>query len=371
MESKEHFENSYRVNYESGRKYIEQKNLPAARIAFRKALQAEVALIKMTLGSEHDRHKERADTLVRWLTKIDELIGAQQKPAVDDPAENTESKKDDSPKPTPPSTKTLQEALADLNELEGLAEVKKAVKELVDIIQNRKERQANNLAVPPMSYHMVFSGNPGTGKTTVARLMAAIYHALGIVSNGHMVEVSRNDMVAGYVGQTAIKTAELCKKAIGGVLFVDEAYTLNRGGNDFGQEAIDTMMKYMEDNRNDLVVIVAGYDELMEKFIASNPGLTSRFTNKIHFADYDGESLYRIFMSMCAKNNYVLDSEAARVIRSALYDKYEHRDSNFGNARDVRTIFEKTTARQASRLNKVSNKSREMLMTIIPEDLAL
>jgi SpoVK/Ycf46/Vps4 family AAA+-type ATPase len=186
--------------------------------------------------------------------------------------------------------------MAQLDALVGLENVKKDVKNLVNLMKVRKLRQENDLPVPPMSLHMVFMGNPGTGKTTVARLISSLYASIGVLSKGQLIEVDRSGLVAGYVGQTALKTQEVIKSALGGVLFIDEAYSLSSGGeNDFGREAIETILKAMEDHRDDLVVIVAGYDEPMQKFLSSNPGLESRFNKYFYFQDYTGEQLMAIF----------------------------------------------------------------------------
>jgi len=216
---------------------------------------------------------------------------------------------------------------------------------------------------------MVFSGNPGTGKTTIARLMARVYHSLGILSKGQLVEVDRSRLVAGYVGQTAIKTRKVIDSALGGVLFIDEAYALNGGGaNDFGQEAIDTLLKAMEDHRDDLVVIVAGYDGLMDEFIHSNPGLESRFNRFLHFADYTAEELLAIFRMQCEKGCYILEPEAEAPLRSLLERRMADAAS-FGNARGVRNLFEQILVRQAGRLAGQASVNREDLTRITAADV--
>ena len=198
--------------------------------------------------------------------------------------------------PTEEKKPDFDELMEQLEDLVGLEEVKKDVKNLMNLVKVRKLRQENDLPVPPMSLHMVFMGNPGTGKTTVARLVSGLYAAIGVLSKGQLVEVDRSGLVAGYVGQTALKTQEVIKSALGGVLFIDEAYSLSSGGeNDFGREAIETILKAMEDHRDDLIVIVAGYTGPMEKFLTSNPGLESRFNKYFFFPDYNGEQLMAIF----------------------------------------------------------------------------
>ena len=227
----------------------------------------------------------------------------------------------------------------------------------------------HGLPTADMSLHMVFSGNPGTGKTTIARLMARVYHSLGILSKGQLVEVDRSGLVAGYVGQTAIKTRKVIDSALGGVLFIDEAYALNGGGaNDFGQEAIDTLLKAMEDHRDDLVVIVAGYDGLMDEFIHSNPGLESRFNRFLHFADYTAEELLAIFRMQCEKGCYILEPEAEAPLRSLLERRMADAAS-FGNARGVRNLFEQILVRQAGRLAGQASVNREDLTRITAADV--
>jgi SpoVK/Ycf46/Vps4 family AAA+-type ATPase len=216
---------------------------------------------------------------------------------------------------------------------------------------------------------MVFTGNPGTGKTMIARLMARIYRSLGILSKGQLVEVDRSGLVAGYVGQTAIKTGKVIEKALGGVLFIDEAYALNgKGDNDFGQEAIDTLLKAMEDHRDDLVVIVAGYDGLMEKFIQSNPGLESRFNRYLHFDDYTLDEMLEIFKMQCRKSQYTLSPDAEQDVKDFIYD--ENADGvTFGNARGVRNLFEQILTAQANRLAKMESFTKDDLMTLTRDDV--
>lgn len=271
--------------------------------------------------------------------------------------------------PEQPPRRSAEELLAELNELVGLDEVKKDVNSLINLIKVRKLRQANDLPVAPMSLHLVFLGNPGTGKTTVARLLAQLYAAIGVLSKGQLVEVDRSGLVAGFVGQTALKTQEVIASAMGGVLFIDEAYSLAMGGeNDFGREAIDTILKAMEDHRDDLVVIVAGYDGPMEKFLSSNPGLESRFNKYFYFPDYTGEQLFTIFQSQCRKNGYTLSPESEEQAKALFQDLYDHRDENFGNGRTVRNLFEQMVVRQSNRVAAMDAPTREELMTFLPED---
>ena len=260
--------------------------------------------------------------------------------------------------------------MEELESMVGLEEVKKDVKNMMNLVKVRKLRQENGLPVTDLSLHMVFTGNPGTGKSTVARLVSGLYASIGVLSKGQLVEVDRSGLVAGYVGQTALKTQEVVKSALGGVLFIDEAYSLASGGEqDFGREAIETILKSMEDNRDNLVVIVAGYDELMEKFINSNPGLQSRFNRYFHFPDYNGDELYSMFIMRCEKNSYELDEQADEEVKKIFCEMYQNRGSNFGNGRDVRNFFENMVVRQSNRVAAMESPSKEDLITVKVEDL--
>ncbi len=285
------------------------------------------------------------------------------------PAPAAEPVKAEEP-PTQPEP-TLEELLAELDGLCGLEDVKADVKSLINLVKVRKLRQEQDLPVPPLSLHLVFLGNPGTGKTTVARLLAKLYHAIGVLSKGQLVEVDRSGLVAGFVGQTALKTQEVIDKALGGVLFIDEAYALtsHTGQNDFGQEAVEVILKNMEDHRDDLIVIVAGYTDLMGDFIHSNPGLESRFNKYFYFEDYTGEELFQIFLSTCGKNSYTLDPAAQDYAKSFLQEMYENRDENFGNARDARNFFERTVACQADRVALLEEIDKDILMALTVADL--
>jgi len=251
----------------------------------------------------------------------------------------------------------------------GLDAVKREVETLINLVTVQKLRKENGLPVNDLSLHMVFSGNPGTGKTMIARLMARIYKSLGILSKGQLVEVDRSGLVAGYVGQTAIKTGEVIQKALGGVLFIDEAYALtNRGGNDYGQEAVDTLLKAMEDHRDDLIVIVAGYIELMEAFIHSNPGLESRFNRFLHFPDYTIDEMMAIFDLRCRQNSYTLAEDAKPILRDLL-KLFSLDIKGFGNARGVRNLFERAVTAQANRLSTDPDITREDLMLLTADDI--
>ena len=266
---------------------------------------------------------------------------------------------------TPPEK--IEDLLKELDGYVGLDRVKREVRDLIAVAKIHRLRREEGLPEPELSLHMVFSGNPGTGKTTIARLMARIYRSLGILSKGQLVEVDRGGLVAGYVGQTALKTQQAVEKALGGVLFIDEAYALNGSSeNDFGQEAIDTVLKAMEDHRDDLVVIAAGYEDLMERFIHSNPGLESRFNRFLHFEDYTEEELLSIFRMRCEKVGCVLSAEAEEAARERI--RAENGPA-FGNARGVRNLFERALVRQAARLADQEHVTREDLTVLAPEDI--
>lgn len=266
---------------------------------------------------------------------------------------------------------SLDELMSKLNDLVGLKVVKKDVTSLIHLQEIRKLRKERGLKDIPVSNHLVFYGNPGTGKTTVARLLAKIYHALGILSQGQLVEVDRSGLVAGYVGQTALKTQDVIKSALGGVLFIDEAYELSASGsdNDYGQEAIDTLLKAMEDHRDDFIVIVAGYPELMGRFIDSNPGLRSRFNKYINFEDYSVGELIEIFKIMCKNSGYTYTDDAIEKVMAIFQTKYKNRGKNFANAREVRNFFESAMIRQADRLFEMENPSNQDLISLTLEDI--
>ena len=267
-----------------------------------------------------------------------------------------------------PPPEKMEDLMAELDSYIGLGAVKEEVHNLINMVQVYKLRREHDLPTTDMSLHMVFTGNPGTGKTMMARMMARIYRSLGILSKGQLVEVDRSGLVAGYVGQTALKTQKVFVKAMGGVLFVDEAYALNgKSENDFGQEAIDTLLKAMEDHRDDLVVIVAGYTDLMDKFIHSNPGLESRFNRFLLFEDYSLDELMAIFKMRCGKG-YTLSPEAEPLVRDYIAEESADGDG-FGNARGVRNIFEHILVSQNNRLAKMESVTREDLMTLLPEDV--
>ncbi len=265
---------------------------------------------------------------------------------------------------------SLEDVLAKLDNLVGLENVKSDVNSLINLIQIRKIRAERGIEQPDMSLHLVFSGNPGTGKTTVARLLGEIYSKIGILSKGHLVETDRSGLVAGYVGQTAIKTQEKIKEAMGGILFIDEAYSLSasKGENDFGEEAIDTILKAMEDHRDDFIVIVAGYPKLMDDFLHSNPGLESRFNKHLFFEDYNPQELFDIFVSMEEKSSLKLDEKAEKFLKGHFEDVYNCRGENFANGRYVRNIFEKALSNQADRLVNIEDISDDELNTLTIED---
>lgn len=266
---------------------------------------------------------------------------------------------------------TLDILMSELNELIGLEEVKKQITSLINLIKVRKLREEFHMPVMEMTYHMVFYGNPGTGKTTVARLLSKIYQELGIVSKGTLVETDRSGLVAGYVGQTAIKVAEVVKSALGGVLFIDEAYSLTRqaGGNDYGKEVIDTLVKLMEDNRDDLVVIVAGYTKEMTEFLQANTGLISRFNTFIEFPDYTTSELLDILQSMASKAGVSFMKSARKRMKEYLSGLSEKEKIEFGNARGIRNLFEKILISQANRLVTLNKPTKKQLATIELEDV--
>ena len=311
-----------------------------------------------------------------WGTPFESVGKTPAAPAGKDAEKNTPPTADAKPgdsvpdkaEELPPPEK-IEDLLAELDSYIGLKVVKDEVHDLINMVQVYKLREQHGLPTTDMSLHMVFTGNPGTGKTMMARMMARIYRSLDILSKGQLVEVDRSGLVAGYVGQTAIKTQKVIQKALGGVLFIDEAYALNgKSENDFGQEAIDTILKAMEDHRDDLVVIVAGYTDLMDRFIHSNPGLESRFNRFLLFEDYTSDEMLDIFKMQCKKGCYQLSDGVEELVRD--YITEENGDpETFGNARGVRNIFEHILVAQNNRLATMETVTKEDLMTLTQDDV--
>ena len=267
------------------------------------------------------------------------------------------------------SEKSLEDLQEELDSLIGLMSVKKEISSLINLLKVNKIRKERGLSTPKTSNHLVFLGNPGTGKTTVARLIAKIYKQLGVLEKGQLIGVDRSGLVAGYVGQTAIKTQEKINEAMGGVLFIDEAYSLAKGETDFGQEAIDTLLKAMEDNRDDFVVIVAGYTKQMEAFLLSNPGLKSRFNKSILFEDYTEKELLDIFNLFCHKYGLWLSEDATSYLKVFLSTICSKKTENFANAREIRNLFERSIVNQANRLGDLATISNDELGEIVSSDL--
>lgn len=310
--------------------------------------------------------KASANDFEKELSQIEkELAERQGETKKESKAEESVQKEEAAP------PEKIEDLLNELHTYIGLESIKKEVESLVNMVKIHKLRKEHGLPTVDMSLHMVFSGNPGTGKTMIARLMARIYKSLGILSKGQLVEVDRSGLVAGYVGQTAAKTRGVIEKALGGVLFIDEAYALTykKEGNDFGQEAVDTLLKMMEDNRDDLVVIVAGYDGLMDEFIRSNPGLESRFNRYLHFDDYTTQEMLLIFDMRVRNGGYTLNENAADEVK-AFIEKENYDPVSFGNARGVRNLFEQVLVHQANRLSKCTEITKEALMEITEEDVS-
>jgi hypothetical protein len=273
------------------------------------------------------------------------------------------------PQPELPPERTIDDLLAELDGLIGLDHVKTEVRRLTSLLRVQQLRAEHDLPTIETSRHLVFTGNPGTGKTTVARLLSQIYRTLDVVERGHLVETDRSDLVAGFVGQTATKTKAVLESALGGTVLIDEAYALARGGeNDFGREAIDTLVKFMEDHRDDLAVVVAGYPNEMQEFIDTNPGLQSRFARTLEFPDYTTDELVRIFDGMSGKQQYHLDDAARAQLVSVI--EAEPRGRGFGNARFVRNVFEQAVSMQAVRLTDVADPTKEQLTTLLADDIA-
>ena len=315
---------------------------------------------------------KEAKELLDNVPELDSFLkpGLTSKPG-DAPSEKETAPSAPQETPAPQEAKKEEETdpMEDLDALIGLTTIKHDVKELADFVKIQKLRKDQGMKADPVSLHLVFTGNPGTGKTTVVRILSRIYRQIGVLSKGQLVEVDRSGLVAGYVGQTAIKTQEKIQEALGGILFIDEAYSLAQKDDAFGQESIDTILKAMEDHRDDFVVIVAGYTGPMEKFINSNPGLKSRFNKYIEFPDYTLEELEGIFDMNCKKYEYQVDEDARAQIREMIKARMISRHENFANAREVRNLFEEIITNQARRIASLEEPSPEDIRRVILEDL--
>jgi stage V sporulation protein K len=320
----------------------------------------------------YDRYAASFYRFAQIISKADERLGEAEQEVLRELARIIGATPA-APAPSTPheSGETLEAVLKELDALVGLVPIKESVRTLTSLLTVQRERERAGLPVQTLTLHSVFLGPPGTGKTSVARLFGRILKALGILKKGHVVEVDRAGLVAGYVGQTAEKVEAKVQEALDGVLFVDEAYALmpKGEGNDFGSEAVDILMKRMEDLRDRLVVIVAGYPEEMQRLLDANAGVRSRFTRYFTFEHYSPEELTEIFTRLCAQNQYELSVPASQYLKEVVQRGCDTKDRTFGNGRLMRTLFEQTLERHASRIIKFAPLTREKLVTIELEDI--
>ena len=333
-------------------------------LSFGENYMAEEALFKkLECLRDSNAIREKIQTAENYITHIKEQIKIQNAAIVTSYPIKVKSNST--------NPKSVEVILSEIDGLIGLDNIKNEVRSVINSLNVRKLRTSAGLSNPEISNHMVFYGNPGTGKTTIARRLGEIYNSLGVLSKGHFVETDRGGLVGGYLGQTAIKTTQIMTSALGGILFIDEAYTLAAGDNSdqYGQEAIDTILKFMEDHRDDLVVIAAGYEDLMSNFIESNPGLKSRFNKYFHFKDYTPDQLLEIFHSISKNSNYSLQENANDHLKELIEELVSFKKSNFGNGRTMRNLFERSIANQANRIVQGSLSSKDDLTKLLKEDI--
>jgi len=328
----------------------------------------EMALNIIAADGEQD--KRELDLLSKYFEKLDKEIGFKTKPpnfqSSTTPSGYTDGESSEN------KLHLLDGLLAELSKMIGLVSVKNEVNNLCNLVRVNKMREQANLTTTNMSLHLVFTGNPGTGKTTVARLLAKIFNSLGLLAKGHLVEVGRSDLVGGYIGQTAIKTKEVIDSSLGGILFIDEAYSLARtsSNDDYGREAVETLLKAMEDQRENLVVIVAGYPNEMAQFINSNPGLKSRFSKYVHFPDFDEIEMMKIIQKIATDSSYNFSTKAEQMFQQVINQLYANKTEHFGNARTVRNLFEHVVQQHSNRIITINNPGTDELQLIKEEDVS-
>lgn len=373
IQDKDYINNRIRDNYES--MFEIYKNQSEAGIFAKGFDDFSLVMIIMFGQKEEVYLEDMRNALYQWAVSVEENVGEGSsiaKSYLEEMKQKTNVAEDGTIEDnlnTENDADTIS-TMDDLNVLIGLKQVKKEVSAMKNFIEVNRRREEAGMKTPHISYHCVFTGNPGTGKTTVARIVAGIYKELGILKKGHLIETDRSGLVAEYVGQTAVKTNKVIDSALDGVLFIDEAYSLVGAGNeDFGKEAIATLVKRMEDNRDRIVVILAGYEDEMKQFIESNPGLRSRFNRYIHFEDYSADELTQIFLGMLKKYDFVIENQGEQVLTQHLNQCVLGKGKDFGNARYVRNLFERTIKAQAVRLAEQSKNDKPQLATITADDI--